>query len=357
METSMSVLVALGWNEQVSETYDKFSSGEQTPGRVQRVDRGSVLVSTVEGTVRMNDARRDPPPGSETGPPATGDWVVTGSDPDLGAVFVVILPRSTAISRRDPANDGSGRVAQVLAANIDRVFIVHGLDRPPQPGRLERSLVVAWDSGAEPTLVLTKTDLVDPEIATNVKKDLESLTPGVEVIAVSNKTGAGFAQLAPLLVPGSTVALLGASGTGKSSLVNRLVGVDAQATGDTRRGDGKGRHTTTTRDLITLSSGAVLIDTPGLREIGLWDSREGLDVAFRDISNLALGCRFRDCDHSAEPGCAVVAAVENGTLDERRLASYRSLKVEVSAAEGLVRRKRATRGRRRDAPQLDREDW
>ena len=219
------------------------------------------------------------------------------------------------------------RSEQIVAANVDRVWIVHGLDLELNPRRLERYLAVAWESGAQPEIVLTKFDVaVDLENASRVAAELGL---GVPVWIVSTVDPAGCHELASSLVPAATVALLGPSGVGKSSLVNRLAGDQLLDVGAVREGDRKGRHTTTRRELVLLEGGALLLDTPGMRELQVWDLDSGLAAAFPEIDDLAARCRFRDCQHESEPGCAVLTAVDAGSLSPERLASYRKLEAEA----------------------------
>jgi ribosome biogenesis GTPase len=236
-----------------------------------------------------------------------------------------VLPRRSAV-RRGAA--GETQTEQVLAANIDRLWIVQALDRPPNLRSLERYLAVAWESGASPEIVLTKSDLAE-----DVERATESVCAiafGVPVVVVSVEDGAALDALRASLIFGQTVALLGPSGAGKSTLINHLAGAELTETGVVRTGDRKGRHTTTGRELFPIHGGALLLDTPGMRELRVFDLDEGLDLAFPDIEAFAAACRFRDCSHSAEPGCAVLAAVEDGRLAESRLASYRKLEAEAA---------------------------
>jgi ribosome biogenesis GTPase len=252
--------------------------------------------------------------------PAVGDWVVlrAGTERDL-AVIEAVLPRRTRIARK-----AAGRETreQVVAANVDVVFVVTALGRDVNERRLERFTAIVWNGGAVPEVVLNKVDLVGdagPWVARAMR-----VAPGVAVHAVSALSGVNMAALDPALAPGRTVALLGTSGAGKSTLVNRWLGRELQSTGSV--GDaGKGRHTTTTRQLLALPSGAVVIDTPGLREVGLWTGDEGLAHTFEDLAGLATGCRFSDCRHQREPGCAIAAALAAGAVDESRLDSWRRL--------------------------------
>ncbi len=261
--------------------------------------------------------------------PAVGDWVAL-RPPGHGhrAVVQAVLPRRTAFVRRAA---GRKDVAQVLAANVDAVFLVMGLDRDFSLRRIERALVLTWESGAVPVVLLNKADLCDDVPAR--RAEVEAVAPGVPVRAIAAKPGEGLDALIPWLVPGQTVALLGSSGVGKSTIVNRLLGREKQKTQEVLEADQRGRHTTTHRELVVLPGGALLLDTPGLREIQLWSDETGLQAAFEDVQDLAAGCRFTDCRHGAEPGCAVRAAVEEGRLDAARLDSFRKLRAELRALE------------------------
>jgi ribosome biogenesis GTPase len=261
--------------------------------------------------------------------PAVGDWVAlrpgAGGAP---AIVQAVLPRRTAFLRRAA---GDRTVAQVLAANVDTVFLVMGLDRDFNPRRLERALVLAWESGAEPVVVLNKADLCDDVDAR--RTEVERVAPGVPVAVLAAKEGVGLEGLSRWLSKGRTVALLGSSGVGKSTILNRLLGRDRQRTAELRPSDQRGRHTTTHRELVPLPGGALLLDTPGLREIQLWSDGGGLGATFEDVATLAAGCRFRDCGHDREPGCAVRAAAESGRLPPERLESYLKLRKELRSLE------------------------
>jgi len=249
---------------------------------------------------------------------AVGDWVITGADR-----LEALLARWSSLERQDP----DSAKAQVLAANVDLVLVTVPADRP-NAARVERELTLAWDSGARPVVVLTKADLGGEHLA----DELASRLAGTDILATSAETGAGIDQLAALLVPGQTAVLLGPSGAGKSTLANALVGEHRQATAAVRSQDRRGRHTTSSRQLLSLASGGVLIDTPGLRSLGLM-SADGIDGVFPDVDGYASACRFRDCQHRDEPGCAVTAAVAAGELAAERLASYRKLVREAAAEQ------------------------
>jgi len=261
--------------------------------------------------------------------PVVGDWVALRPPDGHGrAVIQAILPRQTAFVRRAA---GERTLAQVLAANVDTVFLVTGLDRDFNLRRIERALILAWDSGAAPVVLLNKADLIQD--VESKRAEVERVAPGVPVLALAAKPGLGLEALAPWLVPGRTVALLGSSGVGKSTLVNRLLGREKQKTREVREVDQRGRHTTTHRELIALPGGALLLDTPGLRELQLWSDGAGFEAAFEDVGALAVSCRFTDCGHGNEPGCAVRAAVEEQRLDPARLESYLKLRAELRALE------------------------
>lgn len=340
-----TVLVRLGWGPQVAARWQAAVDGiggtgpggePLVAGRVVRTSRRFTYVGTADGLVQAHS------PHDLTPVPVAGDWVaVWDGGPERGVRVEAVAERSTELVRRDPSG---GSEAQVLAANVDVVLAVFGLDRPVRPGRVERSLVLAHDSGAEPVVVLTKADAVDdPDGAA---REVAGLCGSVPVVLVSSVTGDGTGALTGRLAPNRTAVLLGESGAGKSTLVNRLAGREVQRTAEVRTSDAKGRHTTVTRDLIVLDGGGVVIDTPGLRALGVLDAAGGLAAAFDDISSLAEGCRFRDCAHAGEPGCAVRAAVADGTVDAERVERYLAVVAELAEADqAVVEAARRPRGR------------
>lgn len=261
---------------------------------------------------------------------AVGDWVVPCVDDEK---VEVVLERQSAFVRR-ASFEGSRAEAHTLAANIDVVFLVHGLNNPPNQRRLERELVLGFDSGATPIVILSKLDLVEDEsvVAASVAS-LAEVALGVPVLAVSGISHVGLEVLRGYASEGRTIAFLGASGVGKSTLINALVGDQVQRTNDVRMGDQRGRHTTTAAELVPLPTGGWLLDTPGVRAVSLWLSGQGIERAFADVFDLMDGCRFRDCKHEGEPGCAVTAAIEAGTLAAVRLDSLKRLVAEEAALE------------------------
>ena len=287
------------------------------PARVARVDRGllTVLVADGEQRVRTGGALRG------DAAPAVGDWVAVRE-----GLAVELLPRRTAFVRTAA---GRGSAPQVVAANVDLVLVVDSLAGELRPRRVERYLAVAWGSGATPVVVLTKADLC-PDVPAAVALIAEDAL-GVDVLPVSSVTGTGVDAVRALLTPGCTAAMVGPSGVGKSSLANALAGRTVAATAGIRA-DGRGRHTTTARELHALPGGALLVDTPGMRELAL-AGEDGLDAAYADVAELAQDCRFRDCRHRTEPGCAVGAAIDRGDLDPARFTAWRKLQAEAHRQE------------------------
>jgi ribosome biogenesis GTPase len=318
-------LTALGWDDALAEEFEPHRRAGLIPGRVSIQHRGAYDVLTAEGELRCDVAGRlYDEAASPADLPAVGDWVAVAARPEEAAGTVqAVLPRRTKFSRKTAWQASE---EQVLAANVDVALIVTSLNEDMNLRRLERYLTLAWESGATPVLVLTKADLADDVPA--VVAEVESVAFGAPVHAISSVTGEGLDELRAHLRQGVTAALLGSSGVGKSTLVNTLVGEDLLETREIRE-DGKGRHTTTRRELIQLPGGALVIDTPGMREVQLWIADEGLEEAFSDVTELFEHCRFSDCAHESEPGCAVLAAAEDGTLDPDRLESWRKLSREL----------------------------
>ncbi|MFE9697203.1 ribosome small subunit-dependent GTPase A [Streptomyces sp. NPDC006270] len=332
--SSSHPLTPYGWDEDWAAVFSPYAEQGFVPGRVVRVDRGRCDVITADGAVRADTAfvvPRDP-----MRIVCTGDWVAL--DPDGDPRFVrTLLPRRTAFVRSTSSERSEG---QVLATNIDHIAICVSLAVELDLGRLERFLALALSShsGAallgdgldtghrpEPVVLLTKADLVpDAVTVSHLVQDVEAIAPGAQVLPVSSATGEGLDVLGAL-VSGGTSVLLGISGAGKSTLANTLLGKDVMEVRAARDVDGKGRHTTTTRNLLLLPHGGVLIDTPGLRGVGLFDAGAGVEEVFSEIEELAARCRFHDCAHESEPGCAVLGALADGVLPERRLDSYRKL--------------------------------
>lgn len=322
-------LERLGWNERLAGEFAALAAEGATPARVVREDReryridagsGHAAEHAAEIAGRLRHAAR-----TRMDYPAVGDWVAARAPGGDGPwTILAVLPRSSVFVRQAA---GDTTEPQVVAANIDTVFVVAGLDADFNVRRLERYVTAAWESGAQPVIVLNKADLVtDPGQAIAAAGDI---APGVPVIALSATGRQGLGALEPWLVPQRTVALLGSSGAGKSTLVNALLGHETQPTQEVRVSDSRGRHTTTHRELIILPAGAILIDTPGMRALQLWTAEPALDGTFPEIAALAAGCHFVDCAHESEPGCAVLAAATAGQLPEGRLASWRKLQREL----------------------------
>ncbi len=343
----MRTLQALGWSSFFQEHWGKLDVPQCVPARVVAEHKGLYAVASGSGELLAEITGRMRHRAQQRGDlPAAGDWVAVDARPrEKRATIHAVLPRRSRFVRKVA---GRRVQEQVVAANVDTVFLVSSLNHDLNARRMERYLAQVWESGAAPVILLNKADLCSEAGAAARAAEMESAAMGVPVLRVSATTGQGFAALEPFLLPGRTVALLGSSGVGKSTILNRFLGREAQAVRQIREGDDRGRHTTSTRQLFALPGGALVMDTPGMRELQLWSDGSGLDRAFGDIEELARECRFPNCSHESEPGCAIQAALTGGRLDGERLESWRNLQREQAFLE-----------RKRDAglQAAEREKW
>lgn len=320
-------LEALGWNAYFHDSFEPFRHEGLSPGRVAVQHRTHYLLYTEFGelkgeiTGKMHYLAEGPEDF-----PAVGDWVAIHPRPEEQAATIhEILPRRSKFSRK---NAGTRSEEQVIAANVDVVFLVSGLDNNFNLRRIERYLVLSVESGASPVIILNKSDLCDnPEVRQN---EVKSVAPQVPLLVMSALEESGIEKVLAYLRPGTTGALLGSSGVGKTTIINRLLGGDVYPTTEVRESDSRGRHTTSRRELIVLPQGGILLDTPGMRELQLLGGTDGVGEVFADVRALAEQCRFRDCTHTGEPGCAIREALDDGSLEEKRLRSYLKLQREAA---------------------------
>lgn len=336
-----------GWTDALRLEFEPHARAGHVPGRIVVHQREAPMVMTEAGRLSARLSGRLRHEAREAGHPAAGDWVALAAKPGEGSATIhAVLPRRTAFVRR--AVD-SQQTLQVIAANIDVVFVVTSLNADFNPRRLERFLAAAWQSGARPVVLLTKADLAEAPEAQAA--EVAALASGCPVEVISVREGTGLDAVMAHIRPGETCVLIGSSGVGKSTLVNALLGEERMATQAVRASDARGRHTTSYRHLVLLPGGGLLLDTPGIREVGLVEADEGVGMVFDDIEALAEQCRFRDCAHDREPGCAIRAALEDGSLDPARWAAYRKLGDEISAAATAKDRTAQAADRRRAAVQ------
>jgi ribosome biogenesis GTPase len=324
-------LARLGWTPDLEQEFEQYESAGLVPGRVAVQHRGAYDVLVADGEVRAGlPGKLLHEAGDKADLPAVGDWVALDAPRGGQSTIRAVLSRRTAFVRTAASDQHRLSEQQVVAANVDTVFLVSALVDDYNLRRLERYLVLAWESGAQPVVVLTKADLCDD--VDGIVAEVESIAIGVPVHAVSNLTGEGIDGLRPYFAGNRTVAALGSSGVGKSTLINSLSGEEVMPTGDVRR-DGRGRHTTTHRELIAVAGGGFFLDTPGMRELQLSEASGGMSETFDDVAELAAQCRFSDCAHESEPDCTVREALQNGTLDPERWTSYRKLQRELAMLE------------------------
>ena len=323
----MRDLHQLGWDPFFVKAFEPFSTGEFIPARVAVQHKGHYVLYTELGELTGKiTGRLRYRAENTTDFPAVGDWVVVRARPEEGAATITdILPRRTKFSRKVV---GTVTEEQIIASNIDKAFIVSGLDEDFNPRRIERYLTLTAESGAEPVIVLNKSDLCDD--LNDVLEEVNALSGGAPVLITAAKKNEGLDKVASLLSAGQTGTLLGSSGVGKSSILNHLLGVDHMATREVRESDSRGRHATTHRELVLLPTGGMLIDTPGMRELQLWGETSTVNESFDDIEELVLTCKFTNCRHDTEPGCAVRQALEEGSLDPGRFESYQKLQKELA---------------------------
>ena len=344
-------LIDLGWDDFFAKQFSQYEEKKLAPARIAREHKGLYVVfceagefkAEITGKLRFNALSR-------VDFPAVGDWAAATLFPaESKAIIHAVLPRRSLFSRRAVLSGGMPETGgktdeQALAANIDTVFLVSGLDNDFNLRRIERYLSAAWDSGASPVIILNKADLC-PEVDEKIRQT-ESVATGVPVHAISAARGEGLESISRYLGRGRTIALLGSSGVGKSTIINKFLGEDSLKTKEVRGDDSRGRHTTTYREMIVLPGGGIVIDTPGMRSFKVWDGEQGLAQIFGDIEELASQCKFTDCSHRSEPGCAVRKALDSGVIDSKRYESYLKLRKEMEFLEKRKNQKEVRKSER-----------